>query len=314
MHKPDAMSVEQKRAFVELKSRLNIACNNGDIINGSTIVQQIRELLLPTGHHTKYREILLRFCEILILNREYNKANHYLDSIVQNVHYNTRLFQEANVLLAISKMHTNNLNESERYIKNALDSKAITNRIRREKFIKFIGEFLEEESLITSFEWRRIDTNEDEIIIKINENFARNYTEEELLDGIGRIAPKQSIDFMHRMNDMAQRQLTYEEKKMLPPPPNSNETKIIGTRIYNALMNRLYLTLCKKDSSTQKILSTITNPDSIIATIIRETITFIHPPTGVIANIATIVIKQGINNYCKNKKHSFVMNHRYKST
>ncbi len=121
MGRPPALTDIQKRRLKDLKLDLDIACSVGDVAGGKTIVNELRILLTDTGHHTKYYEFLILYSEMLILKQEFATANKLLIHVTARTNKNTRICQEANLILAICKLHTNELDAAECFLREALN-------------------------------------------------------------------------------------------------------------------------------------------------------------------------------------------------
>jgi hypothetical protein len=184
---------------------------------------------------------------------------------------------------------------------------------RRKDFLKRISKRFEEESLVASFGAGEIHIDIDSIISQVETNFISNKSSEELLGDIGRVVPQQSLDFVKRMSDMANRQLTHLEQKMLPPPPESKDIIRIGQTTFAALSRRLWIAICPPESKFQKALDSAQDPKTIVLGIVTELASqgFGFPVTMLLAGISTYVLKMTVNGYCKKFEPTPIMKHRY---
>lgn len=313
MKRPAALSESHNRRFQTLKKQLLTACAIGDVSGGKLVARDLKNLLLPTGHHTKYYEMLLNLCEMLILKNEYGIANGYLERIVSTTKENTRLFQEASFLLAIGKMHSHDLDGAEKNLRASLHSTAIKDPNRRKEFLRRISKRFEEESLITSLGTGDASIDIDKVIAQVEKNFVSNISDDEIMGEIGRVVPQQALEFVKRMSDMANRQLTHHERKMLPPPPASKDIIRIGQTTFAALSRRLWLSICPPESKFQMALDAAQDPKTIVIGIVTELTSqgFGFPVTMALAGISTYLLKITINGYCTKFQPTPIMKHRY---
>ncbi|MES9996567.1 hypothetical protein [Desulfovibrio aminophilus] len=313
MKRPPSLTESQKNRFGVLRQQLFDACIQGDTDSSKTIMFDLKNLLLPTGHHTKYYEVLLYHCELLIFKKDYRSADKFLTAIIRNTDSNTRLFQESSILLSIAKLHLSELNAAEEHLRAALLSKAITNIDRRRQFIKRISERFEEESLLASLGSKAFNFNADDIINEVQQNCMANTSDEQLFENIGKSIPAHSIEFMQRIHTMAKNQLTHNERYMLPPAPGAQDFICLGKRIFSGISRRIWAKICLDDSTVKKILDAAHNPYTISTIILTEIVNLEigHMITLISASIITYIIRKRIDVYCKNLKPDSIMSQRY---
>lgn len=312
MARPPALTKVQKRRLKDLRNQLDMACSVGDTAGGKIIVNELRVLLTRTGHHTKYYEILLHFSEMLLLKNEFESANRLLMRVATKTSDNTRLNQEANLLLSICRLHTNDLSASEVFLRKSLNSRAIKDVYRRKEFLKYVSRRFEEEALIVSFGTQVQEFNVDEIIEDIQKKFMENLSEEELLTEIGRSIPPSSVDFSKRIHEMAKRQLSYSEQKMLPPPSTPSDLHELGERAFSGISRRIWIKLCPPDCKVQKALNEIQDFTTFSKQVLDEIKELNFKMMPVLACFATIIFKKTLNGYCNKCKPGAVMKKRYK--
>lgn len=311
MSAPPAFTTVQKRRFGDLKKQLIAACRVADVESGKVIVRDLKTLLLPTGHNIKYYEMLMHLCEALIAKEECETAETFLEPIVANTNDNTRLYQEANVLLAICKIHLVKLDEAEKCIRRAFLSKAIKDYESRKSFLKAVSERLEEEALLTAYRSRSVIKYSEGILKEVEKRCVSNASERELLEEAGRLVPNSAIDFMSNINNMARRQLVYQEQKMLPPPPGNQEYIKIGKRVLGVFSRKVWPFICAPNCKLQKTVNQVERPEYLLPLIAAELAGQGLGATMLIC-LLTIVIRQGWKAYCKKWESKGLMCNRYK--
>ncbi|GFM32010.1 hypothetical protein [Desulfovibrio subterraneus] len=317
MSRPPALTEQQKIRLKILKAQLFDSCRKKDRDGAISILNDLRGLLLNTNHHTKYYEMLLVYCELLINTDNSDQAIKILNKVSTKTSSKTRINQESFILKSIAHLHLHEYEDFNKCIKIVFDSTAIKDTKRREEFIKFIGKRLEEECLIISLkseQYHKIDT--DKILSELETVFRKNLSDVDILAGIGKSLPPKTIDFISNINNLARMQLVGAEKLMLPPPPQENEERKLGERLLNSISRRTWLTLCEKNSKCKYIIDTLGNPGTAISTIaynIFSTAPILGAQT--IACLTAVILKQGIDKYCKSYKPQLLMQVRYsKST
>lgn len=307
-----ALTSSQKRSLKKLKQKLNFACSLGDVEGGKKIVNELRLLLTPTGHKVKYYEMLLYFSEMIILKEELATANKLLTHVATNTNENTRINQEANLILAICKLHMHDLVAAENFLRKALNSKAIKDVARRKIFLKSVSRRFEEEALIVSFGVEQTKLDVDAIIIDVQNKFMSNCSNSELIEQVGRSVPPESIDFARNIYEMAKKQLPCNERKMLSPPSRIHDYSDIGAKVFSGVSRRIWLSLCLPNSRVQKTLSEIDDMTLIVKRVISEINHLKFKIMPIIACVTAIIIKNTVNGYCKKYKPVSVMDARYR--
>jgi len=314
MKRPPSLTESQKKRFGILRKQLFDAYIQGDTDGSKKIIFDLKTLLLPTGHHTKYYEVLLCHCELLIFKNDHRSADKFLTAITRNTNTNTRLFQESSILLSIAKLHLNELHAAEEHLRAALHSTAITNADRRRQFLKRISERFEEESLLISFGNSSFTFDADTIINEVQQNCMSNISDNQLLEKIGKVIPQKSIEFMHRIHDMAKNQLNYDDKIMLPPPTDAHDFTALGKRVFDGISRRIWIELCVEGSPVKRALRFLQNPCTIATAILTEIAShgFGIPVNTMLASIVTFILRKTINVYCESCKPESIMEQRYK--
>ncbi|WP_419785130.1 hypothetical protein [Pseudodesulfovibrio sp.] len=311
MSVPPAFTPAQKRRFAGLRKQLIAACQVLDVESGKIIARDLKGLLLPTGHQIKYYEMLMHLCEALINKEEFATATGFLDVIVTNTNKSTKLYQEANVLLGICKIHNVNLDEAEICINRAFSSKAIKNTEAREIFLKNVTERLEEEALLTAFTSKKNNISSDQILEEVQYNCINNTSELDLIEKTGRAVPNSAIDFMTNVNRMAKRQLDYQERLMLPPPPGSKEYIKIGKRVLGILSRKVGPYICAPNCKFQRTVKTFEKPECIVSFVVAELSSQGIGATCLVC-LSTIIVRSGLKAFCSKWNLSGIMRNRYK--
>ncbi|NJB66782.1 hypothetical protein GGQ74_000422 [Desulfobaculum xiamenense] len=314
MKRPSALNQTQKARYTNLRAQMIKACQIGDTESGKIILHEIRSILLPTGHHMKYYEMMLFLSETLILKKEYKTAECFLLRITESTSKTTRTFQEANILLSICNLHLHNLLSAQSHLSIAINSCAIKNVELRKSFLEDISQRFKEESLLASLGSEAREPTTKEIIEGVQKNFMSNASDHDILQQIGRSIPHKSIEFMEQIYEMAKNQLPFNEQKMLPPPPDPKDTVKIGKIFINAIIKRLWPAICPPKCKFQQGLSKIQDPSNIATYLIAEfsskgiTLPTITITTGVI----TYIIKYTVNGFCKRHHPTTIMGLRHK--
>ncbi|MEF2229292.1 MAG: hypothetical protein V3571_00030 [Pseudodesulfovibrio sp.] len=311
MSTPPALTAAQKRRFTGLKKQLIEACQELDTKGGKVIARDLKNLLLPTGHQKKYYEMLLHLCDALIVKEECDTAESFLDAIITNSNSNTRLYQEANVLMAICKIHLLKLGEAEFCIKNAFGSKAIKSNDTRKRFLEIVTQRLEEEALLTSFRSSDAGLSSGQVLKKVEEYCTSNVSEDGLFEDAGKSVPNSAIDFMSNINEMAKRQLAYSEQLMLPPPPGNKEFIKIGKRVFGVISRKVWPFICSKNCKVQQTIKVLEAPECIISCMVAE-LSSQGIGTTIVAVVSTLVIRQSLKAYCTKWSPKGLMGYRYK--
>lgn len=313
MKKPPALTTIQKNRLSRLRPQMMKACRRGDVESAYTVLKDIKALLLKTGHHTKYREITLSLCELLIMKREYKRAASLLRPIIENVSEKTRLYQEACFLLAVCLLHMNRVDRSIKLLKRSLDSKAIKNPVKRKQFVEEVARRFEEETLILTYEADSSSINVNDVRMIVQQLFQANVTDYELLEIMGQHVPPSSVEYMRRIAELAQNQISYEERKALPPPPGSKDCYEIGERVAGGLSKRIWFFLCNENGGVQKTLECLQGPDKIIEAIVHELAgQGITAAVKIIACLCAIVIRHSLHRYCEKYRPTRIMGQRGK--
>ncbi|WP_285906699.1 hypothetical protein [Pseudodesulfovibrio pelocollis] len=312
--KPPALTDAQKIRLSILRKQLLESCAVGDVVAGRKAIADLKPLLIRTGHHTKYHELLLHYCETLILKKEYQAADSLLLGILKNTNDNTRIHQEASVLLSICKLHNGDIKSSELYLRNALHSTAIKGLERRKEFLHWISKRFEEESLLVSFGENPFEINTDAIVAEIQNNFISNVSAKQLLENIGNSVPPKSIDFMKKIYEMAKNQLPHNEKPMLPPALGSSDSCEVGKRVFDGISRRIWMKICPRNSGMRQSLSCLQDPKIVSIAILTEIASqgYGLPVNTMLASLTAYILKISLNKYCDEFKPEPLMRQRYK--
>lgn len=307
MPRPPRLTDAQKRRLPELKKQLFESCVMGNIKDSKIAIAAIRELLLKSGHRTKYYELLLHYCELLITTNHSKIAIKPLKVIKSNVSSATRIFQEANLFLAFCYIHEHDNENCSIALKAAFESTAIKNQKRREQFLTEAGERLEEEALLASLPHKNALSSEKETSDNLYKIFQSNPSEDQILSSLGNSVPEQSIHYMEHINDLAKKQLTHNEKKMLPSTATYKNHKGLANKVLRAIASRAYPYLCKGKGAKYRLPD---NP-AILVPIIVELAHEISLTASMATYFAAFVVSKRIDKFCESYKPQPLMSKRY---
>lgn len=316
--KPPKLNDLQKDRLHRLEDQLNIAFKTKDLISAKAIVNDLQDLLRPTGHITRLVQNKNILFELAMEKLDYDYAETGFIGNRKLVNRNTRLYIEATSLLAICYLRKRNYEKAKPLIAEVLKNEKVikSDRTRHAFHYEIIQRFDEEAALYSL----HIEKNE-KLDLDDVQNEAGLMVAQKTVDDIylflGKSTPKLTKDILFQIDDFAKNQLTSAERRMLPPPSDMIKDEIVGKTVFESLKRVLYNSLC--DPQSEVYQAWFKNGMAIVLDKKYITTAVVTSLTGLgigfkalTISFIALVIRFGLDVYCEHYKPTGIMEIRKK--
>lgn len=254
-------------------------------------------------HHRLLRAKLWAYEACLDANR-LTYAESGLIGIKNLSEPNTRLFLEANALLAVCLLRQKKVTESKDLIRDAIGKiNNIKSDRTRHQFQKRLIERIEEECILTEL----IGTNDEKLDPKKIEEKAifliQRNSDDEIFKLIGNSVPVASVQLLSDVRNYSIKQLPPPDRKLLPPPEKVEEPRHIGKATFSILRRVAWKTFCKPSSPIYKLWSKkmpkVFNEGYFSAAIVATFSDFKIGIPVLASGLAALVMKYSAEEFCE---------------
>lgn len=304
MQRPEKLTPHQKSLLAKYEPLLQQSALRGDIEKAKEYCAQIIQILRPTGHETRILQNKIWLCEALLEAGQLDTAIRGLIGIQKKTNINTIVHLEAVSLLAICHIKKQDLQGARGYIAHALQNDHVfTSQERRKNFRLALIKRLDEEAIIASISRSSTCTFSHDDIQRDAGNIVRNNTEDEIFSLIGEATPPSTLKFLREVHELSKRQLPFEERLSLPHPPDKDEPRRAGRKVFTSLSRVVYKSLCDKNNDVYKAwytngISGLLNKKLLVPAILSAVCGFQSGVYTLAVSTTALVIKLGIDVYC----------------
>jgi hypothetical protein len=165
---------------------------------------------------------------------------------------NTRLHLEATALLAICSLRQRNLREAAPLIAEVLRSKKIRSERSRRQFLRGLVARFEEEGLLAALGARQPEQLDPVEIQELAAGLVKSKNEDEIFAEMGHAVPRESVDFLLKVDKLAKSALTSKEALYLPGEALLVEKAQLGRTLFASIKRVLWNSLCDPQSDIYK--------------------------------------------------------------
>lgn len=306
MNKP--LTNKQKERLKILEPKLDIAIQKRDYQTAKSLVADIQGILRPTLHYVRLCQSKNRLFELAIELDDFDFAISGLKSNLQTLNERTRIHLETTSLLAICYVRMQEIEKAKPLIKEVLTNKTVikSERTRQIFHSEIINRFNEEVALCTLKSINKPVYDEAEVeeeVIRI----VQNLTEEEIFSQIGEASPKATKDLIFLVYDFSTKQLSYSERLALPSPDQKIKDAEVGLTVFQSVKRVIYDSLCSPDSDIYKTwfnngMQLVLSKGYIRTAVISCLVNLGIGVKMIAASIIALILKAGIEVYCKKYK------------
>lgn len=314
------LTKEQKELLSELEPALRSCVKLADCENAEIIIHRIQKILRPTGHITRLLQAKNWYYECALESGQIEFAISGFTGTMKKSAPTTRLHLEALTLLGICYLRKKDIINAKLYIQKAIVKiNNITSNDRRRQFHKRFIERLEEESILVGLVDLGIaNANDEQLQIEEVQRKAVHLlttkSEHELLEDVGNMVPKQSVDLFEGIRDFSINLLPYQDKKFLPPPAEVKKPIELGKRAAGAIKRVAWRAVCDPKSEIYKAwsqgLSVAYDKRYITAAVVGVCKSWKITATMLVASIVAIIMKFTAAVFCEMFSPQPIMIHR----
>ena len=306
----------QRRRLHILEPQLLKASRLGDYETAEIVMKEIQIMLSSTEHSARLLKNKNWFFETALESGRVDLAIRGFEGIRKKSNKQTRNYLEATSFLAIAYIRKQKFEEAKEYITEALKSKSIQSKQRRMRFRKKLIERFEEETLLANlsgYEEKYLD--EDEVYSQYVTAVQQSNIDE-MYWKIGELVPREDSDLVQSIRDFAKSQLPYDERKMLPESQKQTEAIKVGQKFFRVVGKQVWKSICEPECNVYKLwnkgLEQFYSSNVIILQIISVVKCYKIALVTLVAQLAAIIMKLGLNVFCDMMKPSNLMEERLK--
>ena len=313
MTKPPKLTDEQKRKLKIFEAKLRNAVYKGNYRHAKELVLDIQNLLRPTGHETRLMKSKNWLFEAALEAGELGIAENGFRGVIQKTNKNTRVYLEAQALLAIVYLRQGKISEAEPLMKKVLKSDNVikSERKNRQFRVNVIKRF-EEEATIASFRNKFRERMSARDIQNEAGALIQQRTDDEIYEMIGKASPPETKQLILRVSEFAKKQLPPADIKLLPSPKDRINDKNVGITVFQAAKTVMWRSLCDPQSDIYQawvhkgigfFFSKI-----YLGSAVAQALTNLGMGIKALAvPITALIIKFGIEVYCEKYKPQGIM-------
>lgn len=314
MAQPPNLTDKQKKELRRLEPALRQAVRLGDYGEAKRITSSIQNLLQPTGHVTRLMQAKNWLFEAAMEAGRIQIAISGLTGVIRMTRPTTRVNLEAKALLAICHLRRDDLKAANPLITQVLLSDGnIKSPERRRQFRRRILARFEEEGVLASLRGRGRETIEpSRIQDEAGLLLASNASERELYERIGDAVPKETVEYLLRIDEFAKKQLPPSEVKYLPLPDEITKKNSLGETVFKPLQRVIWRSLCDPTSEVYKAwfnggMKVVLNKLYIGSAVATALSNLEIGLKALAVSVAALILKMGIEVYCEIFKPDTVM-------
>lgn len=317
MPTPPKLTEVQKRRLRILEPQLRQAALDGNLEIAKSLLTEIQSILAPTGHTARLMQNKNWLFEAAMEAGSIEFAIQGFIGVRGKVSPRTRTFQEATVMLAICYLRNNNLEVAKPLISQSLLSTNIQSKERRRLFLKALIQRFEEEMILATIRGKspmpiKIEEVSDGVSKLVSSN-----TIDSIYSIIGDVVPPEVARGMRAVHDYSREQLPYEERAMLPAPPDTGESRKLGERVFKAITKHAWRAICDPSSEVYKLwhdngFQAIFNKHLITAAIVGTLNNMKFGVYVLAVAISALVFRLGLDVFCDLSRPRCIMEERAK--
>lgn len=302
-----------------LEPALANAARNGNYDLACDLVLKIQNLIRPTGHTYRLNLAKIRLFESAIKAKKFSIAESGLIGIIKLSSESSRLHLEASILLAICYLKQGSMDGASIYIEKAFYSaRNIKSKALQSDFRIAIVERFEEEALLINLAKKPMEkTLSPEDIQDSAGKIVSSFHEHEIFVHLGSVLTPEEKRFVLRVNAESIKQLTSQEKKLLPAPENMPSEEEWGRRVFRSLKRSTWNAVCDPESETyrmwyQKGVSTFFGKPYLSGAIVTSLAGYQIGNYALITYFTALSMRLGLDVFCETTKPKDIMDYRKK--
>ena len=284
------------------------AIQDQNLIFAQNLIVDINPLLKQLNKTTQLVELKNALFELAMIQGQPKYAIEGLLINQKFVNKKTRLHLEGSALLAIAYLRLNDLISAKPFIIEVLKNKnIIKSETTRRKFNKEIIERFDEEAALYSLRnGIPLTYNLDEIhslVLRAIETKTNN----ELYIEMGLSLPKATKDILFQVDEFSKKQLTFDERKLLPSPVDLISNDEAGRTVFSAFKRVVYKSVCDPNSEVYKGwytngVGSILDKKFITGAVVAKLSGYGIGSIALIIAAVALLIRFGLDIYCERFK------------
>jgi hypothetical protein len=226
---------------------------------------------------------------------------------------------EATALIAICYLRKSDFPKAQPYITEVLQNKKVikTDSTRNKFHKEIIHRFDEEAVMMTLKSSKRNEELDENEIHKQAIVLEQTKDSQEIYAMIGNALPRSSREILFMVDEFSKKQLTFEERKLLPSSEQIIQNDEVGKTVFTSFKRVLYNSICNPDSEVYKAwytngIGAFCDKKLITASVVGSL--FGLGVTNIIIVIATValLLRFGLDIYCERYRPEGIMEIRGK--
>lgn len=315
MAKSIELTESQKIRLERLELKLKEYAKGGDYQKAKEVYTDIRSILLDRDQTRLYKNKNYLF-EAAMEDGEIDFAQEGFTITREKVSKNTRIRLEATTLLAVCFLRKGDFEKAKPLIQEVLrDEKSIKSIVGRKEFRRRVINRFDEEGTLASLRGVESDLMDSASIQNEAGKLVERMTEDEIYEEFGNGIPEHTIKYLRELETFSQKQLPFEERKLLPSPEERATRREAAKTVFSSVKRVLWRSLCDKESEIYKVWYNqgmgIVLSNKYLSGAVVAALTGLGIGINAIAISATaLVIKFGIEVYCDRFKPEDIMTAR----
>ncbi len=290
----------------DIECQLRVAVLNRDLKCAKRLALEAQKILRSPGkeNETRLMKIKVWYAECEMECSNYRTAEGLLIGARSKVRKRTRVHLEATALLAIVYLRMGKLSKAKPLITSSIKgTNVISSKERRRDFVHHLMVRYENESMLYNLRGMGEELVEESISQEAIE-IIRTETEDGLIRRVGQSIPVSCFNGLPEINEAAGLNLTYEEKKLLPAPPDPSEAKKNAPRVMKIVGAIIWKKICSPESPVyqewvKKGYNAVVN-HNVITTIVVASFASVKIGLACLATaVVAFLVKCGLEGFCE---------------
>lgn len=288
----------------KLEASLRVAVAKAKPEEAIELATRIQVLFAPNRKHHRLLQAKLWAFEACLDDNRLDYAETGFIGIRKLAGVNTRLHIEATALLAVCYLRQKSPAKAKPLIKLVIARiNNIISQRRRHQFQKRFIVRIEEECILSELIGRHEGDIDAKAIHEKAVQLLQQNNEDQIIELVGNLIPASGLKLLREVREYSILQLPVPDRKLLPPPEESERPRNIGSRSMSVLKRIGWKAVCDKDSPLYKLwaakIPKVYN-EAYFATALAST--FCNWKIGLpllISGVTAIIMKYSAHEFCE---------------
>lgn len=294
----------QKIAISRLVPKLKNAVKLCKFDAAKVVLAELQQALPKEDNKNLLLQYKNWFFECAIDDNKIEYAISGLQGVIQNTNKNTRIYLEANALLAIAYIRNGKIGESKKYMTIVINKiKNIKSDLRRREFYESFLSRIDDEIILSQLK----KSGHDELIADdIHQRaieLAQTKNINEIYEIIAQNIPLTALYLLEQVQTENLRLIPGPDRKLLPEPIDIKKIQESGSKLNSALKKVVWKALCDPENDVYKAWSkglSVVHDKKYIAAAISSAFIKQEIFYGLIAiSVVALAIRFGVNVFCE---------------